>query len=254
MSRIRTIKPEFWTSEQVISCSRDARLMFIGLWNFCDDNGVHTASLVRVKAEIFPADNISISEISSLIEELKLHKLLIEYEVEDHKYWMVTGWKLHQKIDRPNPKHPVFPGEEAKKFDECSTNDRRGLDERSPPEGKGREGKGEERNGMDKDTSALPPQILEVFEFWKLTTGHKKAVLDKKRKTKIVDALKKYSIEDVKKAIVGNKNDKWHSDNGVDELTYILRDSPHIERFLGGGEKNSVKSDVLKRYGYVDPT
>ena len=41
MARIRTIKPEFWTSEQVVDCSPTARLLFIGLWNFCDDGGVH---------------------------------------------------------------------------------------------------------------------------------------------------------------------------------------------------------------------
>jgi len=34
MARIRTIKPEFWTAEQVMELSRDARLLFIGMWNF----------------------------------------------------------------------------------------------------------------------------------------------------------------------------------------------------------------------------
>ena len=56
MSRIRTVKPEFWTSEQIIACSPIARLLFIGLWNFCDDNGVHPASYIRLKAEVFPPD------------------------------------------------------------------------------------------------------------------------------------------------------------------------------------------------------
>ena len=63
MSRIRTIKPELWTSEQVVSCSPLSRLLFIGLWNFCDDHGVHQASYIRIKAEVFPADNFDINEI-----------------------------------------------------------------------------------------------------------------------------------------------------------------------------------------------
>ncbi len=67
MSRIRTVKPEFWTSEQVISCSPLSRLLFIGLWNFCDDNGVHPASYVRIKTEVFPADNINIDGIENCI-------------------------------------------------------------------------------------------------------------------------------------------------------------------------------------------
>lgn len=37
MSSYRAVKLEFWTSDQVMSCSREARLLFIGLWNFCDD-------------------------------------------------------------------------------------------------------------------------------------------------------------------------------------------------------------------------
>ncbi len=45
MARIRTTKPEFWSSAQIIELSRDARLLFIGMWNFCDDNGRHKASL-----------------------------------------------------------------------------------------------------------------------------------------------------------------------------------------------------------------
>ena len=44
MARIRTVKPEFWASEQVMECSPIARLLFIGLWNFCDDAGNHPLS------------------------------------------------------------------------------------------------------------------------------------------------------------------------------------------------------------------
>ena len=39
MARIRTIKPEFWASEQVMDCKPVTRLLFIGLWNFVDDFG-----------------------------------------------------------------------------------------------------------------------------------------------------------------------------------------------------------------------
>jgi hypothetical protein len=32
MARIRSIKPEFFTSISIADLSRDARLMFIGMW------------------------------------------------------------------------------------------------------------------------------------------------------------------------------------------------------------------------------
>ena len=44
MARIRTIKPEFWTDEKVVTLPFEARLLFIGMWNFCDDEGYRGSS------------------------------------------------------------------------------------------------------------------------------------------------------------------------------------------------------------------
>lgn len=114
MSRIRTIKPEFWTSEQIVECSTNARLLFIGLWNFCDDCGRHTYSPKQIKALVFPADDFTILQIAGFLEELETNDLIRRYEVEGKQYLYVTGWK-HQKIDKPQPA----------KFPEPSSNDRR---------------------------------------------------------------------------------------------------------------------------------
>lgn len=51
MARIRSIKPEFWTSEQVMALSPLARLAFLGMWNFCDDAGIHPASAKTLNAQ-----------------------------------------------------------------------------------------------------------------------------------------------------------------------------------------------------------
>lgn len=132
MARIRTIKPEFWSSEQIMDLSPMARLLFIGLWNFCDDGGNHPASAKTLKAEIFPSDDITSSSVQLLIDELSSNYLITPYDSNGKGFWHVNGWK-HQKIDKPTFKHPPFIGEES-----GSTS--RGLDEASPPEGKGREG------------------------------------------------------------------------------------------------------------------
>src|SRR3989338_3105980 len=101
MSRIRTVKPEFWVSEQVSSCSLPARLLFIGMWNFCDDNGVNTTAYVRLKAEVYPCDNFTADDLKKFVNELIQNELLLEYVADDNKsYWLVTGWRKHQKIDR----------------------------------------------------------------------------------------------------------------------------------------------------------
>lgn len=139
MARIRTIKPEFWTAEQVMECSPMARLLFIGMWNFCDDGGNHPASAKTLKAEVFPADDIKAGDIQILVDELLKNGLIIEYESSGKQYWHVTGWH-HQKIEKPNFKHPK--PEIRQPVGEQSPTDQLPVADNSPPEGKGEEGKG----------------------------------------------------------------------------------------------------------------
>ena len=116
MARIRTIKPEFWVSEQVGECSPNARLLFIGMWNFCDDRGVHPAKPKTLRAEIFPQDEgITSSMVVAWVDELLLAGLIVVFDSDGAAYWHVTGWSKHQRIDRPSNKHPTPPvGNSAK--------------------------------------------------------------------------------------------------------------------------------------------
>ena len=118
MARIRTVKPEFWTSEQVAECSTTTRLLFIGMWNFCDDGGNHPASLKQLKMQIFPSDDISVADIGVMVNELITNELIDKYEANGKKYWHVLGWH-HQKIDKPNYKHPTYSTTIRRPFDDC---------------------------------------------------------------------------------------------------------------------------------------
>lgn len=120
MARIRSIKPEFWTSEQVMECSPNARLLFIGMWNFCDDAGRHPASPKQIKALVFPADDFTVDDIRRMLDELSTNDLIRLYAVDGKEYFSVTGWR-HQKIDRPQP--AKYPGP----VDDHSSNDRDGA-------------------------------------------------------------------------------------------------------------------------------
>jgi len=167
MSRIRTIKPEFWTSEQVMECSPLARLAFIGMWNFCDDNGVHPASCKTLKAEVFPGDDLTAADVQTLVNELLQQRLLVEFQAESRRWWFVTGWH-HQLINRPSrSRYPLPPraaplpkaaGPDADQdqpeitstpgaLTESSMSPHGVLTERSLPEGKGKEGKGRGKEG-----------------------------------------------------------------------------------------------------------
>lgn len=213
MARIRTIKPEFCTSEQIGECSPTARLLFVELWCFCDDAGRHPASPLRLKAECFPFDSFTKEQMEGFIDELIDRGLLVEYKFEGQKFWQVTGWH-HQKIDKPSikygPKETVKVGngasickplpvdslvtrgrmtseeepesfEEASEstrggFDDSSPNGSRGLADSSPPEGNGREWKGMEGKGEDRsDPHSLIGGMSKDFQaVWKRWRAHQR--------------------------------------------------------------------------------
>jgi hypothetical protein len=107
MARIRSIKPDFWTDDRLTECSLSARLLFIGTWNFADDDGNLDRSAKQIKARVFPVDNV---DCEPLLQELITHGLLIEYTVSDKKYLHIRGFKKHQLINRPSK--PTVPGYE----------------------------------------------------------------------------------------------------------------------------------------------
>ena len=100
MARIRTIKPEFWTDGAIVECSTNARLLFIGSWNFSDDYGNLDRSAKQLKAQVFPADDI---DVEPLIRELLNHGLLVEYSSNGKTFIHIQNFIKHQRIDRPGP-------------------------------------------------------------------------------------------------------------------------------------------------------
>ena len=87
------IDPEFWSDEKLLTVSRDARLLFIGTWNYADDQGKLRSNTVKIKAQIFPVDgDITPEIIGTLIEELLKIGVLIEYSVNGESYLLVKNF------------------------------------------------------------------------------------------------------------------------------------------------------------------
>ena len=152
MARIRSVKPEFWTAEQVMELSRDARLLFIGMWNFCDDRGVHPASLKTLKAQVLPADELDLSAVGMWVDELLAARLLVGFEAEGRAWWWVTGWH-HQVINRPSrSRYPAPPAALTGEGVSVSAHGWSGG-EWTGVDGKGEEGSGlaVQEGGLDRD-------------------------------------------------------------------------------------------------------
>lgn len=99
--RIRTIKPEFWDSASMGRISREARLLFIGMWSLADDSGKLRGDSRFLASRLFPYDEDAKSKITSWVRELVTLGSIIPYRVDDDEYIMIPGWLKHQKIDHP---------------------------------------------------------------------------------------------------------------------------------------------------------
>ena len=100
MARIRTIKPEFWEDEKLAKLPVHIRLLFIGTWNFADDNGTLLANPILMKSHIFPYEDIDISTISDWIDTLVENGMLIRTTYDGKDYLVIRKFLVHQKINR----------------------------------------------------------------------------------------------------------------------------------------------------------
>lgn len=103
--RIRSIRPEFWSSEDVAAMDWETRLVFIGLWSYVDDNGVGRDVERLIVAELFPLDE-NLHEASVRVQRalkaLEAGGQISRYVVAGKPYLHVTAFGEHQVINRPS--------------------------------------------------------------------------------------------------------------------------------------------------------
>jgi hypothetical protein len=113
MARIRTIKPGFFRSDDVTPLSYRARLTWVGLWTYVDDDGRGKDNARIIKGEIWTLeDDITHVEVEEDLDELHRHDRISRYEVDGKRYLVINKWDEHQVISRPTPsKLPEPTGE-----------------------------------------------------------------------------------------------------------------------------------------------
>lgn len=110
MARIRTIKPEFFTSEDVVSLTPLARLLYVALWCEADREGRFSWKPATFKLRYFPADNC---DIKALCDELIAAGLVVLYG--DGLAYIPTFGK-HQHVN-PRETKSTLPAPDAKPDD-----------------------------------------------------------------------------------------------------------------------------------------
>ncbi len=110
MARIRSIKPEFFESEDVAALPLRARLTWIGLWVHCDNYGRCKDNVRLVKKNVWPLDQVSLNDVEEDLGTLAAAGRIVRYEADGARYLAVVNWDRHQSIARPgHPKHPCPP-------------------------------------------------------------------------------------------------------------------------------------------------
>lgn len=214
MARIRTIKPEFWSDGAIIECSTNARLLFVGMWNFADDFGNLDRSAKQIKAQVFPSDSF---ECEPLIQELLNQRLIVEYSSNGKLYLHIQSFAKHQKVDRPGaPRCPPFSD---------SVIDHRTFVEPSTSIRDGREGKGRElttlpgKPGDGSNSNLFPDGFSRFWQQW--PTGERK-----QSKGKCSEVWKRKGCERIADRILAHveslkASDSWNNGFVPAPLVYL---------------------------------
>lgn len=157
MARIRTIKPEFFTSDDICALSMAARLLYIGIWCEADREGRMEWKPRSLKRRYLPDDDV---DVEALCAELVAAKLVKPYG--DGLAYIPT-FNKHQHIN-PREAASTLPDPESTRQPRVphasATRQPRDSDTQVGREGK--EGKGTRDATRDDD----PPGFADFWTAW----------------------------------------------------------------------------------------
>ena len=149
MARIRTIKPEFFTSSDILELTPLARLFYIALWCESDREGLLNWSPKTLKFRYLPGDDIEVEDIA---DELIAAGLIVVFTCVDGKELAsIPSFKNHQVINNREAES-VLERRVKEALPRVKAEGREGREGR-----KGREGKGKEVEAIASVTSDEKP-------------------------------------------------------------------------------------------------
>jgi hypothetical protein len=116
MARIRSIKPDFFTSEDIMALSPLARLLYIGAWLEADREGRLAWKPATLKVRYLPSDQC---DVAALATELVSRRLIVPY---GEGLAFIPTFKTHQVINprEKESKLPEPPSDACARVDDAS--------------------------------------------------------------------------------------------------------------------------------------
>lgn len=165
--RIRSIKPEFWRSDDITGHPIPTRLTFIGLWSYVDDNGVGLDKLSSIVADLY-ADDLArnpqetLQRVADDLLRLSEGGQVVRYQADGKHLMYITNWTSHQLVNHPSKGHEYpLPSAEtvsgAKVLKIVSSDTRETRPQEQGSRGAGEQGAGEQGRALAlRDEARVP--------------------------------------------------------------------------------------------------
>ena len=101
MARIRTVKPDFFTSPATASVDFPVRIFYQALWCAADDFGVGETNLNSLLGLAFPdTDGFTAQDVRRFCADCAQHFGTVFYTVQGRHYYAIPTWEKHQKLEK----------------------------------------------------------------------------------------------------------------------------------------------------------
>jgi hypothetical protein len=254
MARARNIKPAFFTNDDLAEVDPLGRLLFVGMWTIADFKGDLEWRPKRIKAQLLPYDDCNVEELAINLDKSGFIRF---YSVQGVECVHIPNFSKHQnphKNEREKGSEiPVFKEEWATAH--ASPTVEINLDKSRLKRNSSASDRADslllipDSCSLIPDSPILKPETFNptppavtgdvdaVFDYWASVMGKTSSTrLTDKRKTKIKQRLKNYTVDDIKKAIDGCAKSEHHMGGNAqgtvyDDLTLICRSDDDLERF-----------------------
>ena len=206
--RSRNIKPAFFKNEFLGTINPLARLLYIGLWCYCDREGRFEWRPLRIKAEILPYDDCNIEILLNMLVKIDEIK---KYKVDKKMYGFIPTFLKHQNPHmRETPSiYPPFDEKHNLGSDKAQPRQEPAL---LNPESLNPESLNPEYILSGKPDGTIYKNIINFLN--KITDSHYKH--SSKITRRLIDArINEGFTEEDFKYVIKNKAKKWLNDNGM---------------------------------------
>lgn len=176
MARMRSIKPEFWADQDLTRLPRDVRLLYVALWNQCDEQSRMQGDPRLVKSWCFPLDDdVTAAVIDGWLDVLVAAGKVVRYEMDGSQYLHLPKLPAHQKLDPRLDSRLPAPPDPADLNVNTDQSVRAGVENAEPPPvdgakhvagGKGQvaSSRGQETRGARLDPDWTPsPEVIDAM-------------------------------------------------------------------------------------------